>query len=178
VVAGDQSLAIPAGALGVILLLGACGWICRVAPDRVRHLVPIVAVGVFSVGSVLGIGLGRAQLGVGQASAARYVTWASLLWISNAALLGLLIALSGRAARWSLGTLCGLLVVGALAGVPAGLRDGAILSARVRETRDTVLAAYPDVTRAMLRGVTPVPERALRMLPRVERLRLSLFRER
>ena len=59
-----------------------------------------------------------------------------------------------------------------------GSRDGAILSARVRETRDVVLAAYPDVSRAMLRPVTPRPDRALAFVPRVHERRLSLFGER
>lgn len=180
-------LALVAGAAGVALFLGLSSLVLGLAPDRARHLAGLVAVGLFSIGSALAIGLGRAQLGVGQATSARYVTWASLLWVANAGLVGLAFALGGAAGgsrlrslatRVMLGAVGLALVVGVVMGFPVGVRDGAILSARVRETRDAVLAAYPDVSRATLRPVSPRPGRALALLPRVHERRLSLFRER
>jgi hypothetical protein len=87
-----------AGAIGVVALALVCLWLLRLRLFTVSSA--IVAWGMWAILSALLISVGRASLGTEQALASRYVTLAMPLWASIALLIPLLIQRS--IANWGL----------------------------------------------------------------------------
>jgi len=82
--------ALLAGLLGLVLF-GYEGFLfARFRPIEASLLVPYVCLALYSIGSALITGIGRAGFGSGQAMSSRYVTFSYLLWVSIVVFLHLL----------------------------------------------------------------------------------------
>ena len=74
--------ALAAGVVGCALWLAAFAGVLCWCRSRLAELLPFAALSAVAVGGALIAGLGRQQLGTGQAVASRYVTFSSLFWVA------------------------------------------------------------------------------------------------
>jgi hypothetical protein len=170
-------VAMVAGLLGGLGAAGVASWLARDAPpDARRPLVFWVAVAVQALGAALLCGVGRSgAFGAIQGLESRYLTVASPLWV---ALVALLVLAAGRRRR---GAATAWAAVAAVAALAAGSslvasRLGPRWLERYEPARARLLARDPSVLPLLAPDHPPelIAERARTL----ERLRLSVFRER
>jgi hypothetical protein len=182
------------------LVLGGVGWLLvRKRIASLRMLVPYLAVSLYSVGSALLTGVGRMGLGSDQALSSRYGTMATPLWVSMIVFLAMLVrgninvgnaaipeqqTVSGlhlwncqTIARWILGGIIALLVLGSVFAVDAA-RDLSQVQAYGR-ARLLELVAQPgaDIDYFHLAALHPRPQVVVERYPILVQYRLSVFHD-
>lgn len=167
--------AVAVGAAGVAMTWGT--WALR---RRFRSLLPWLTLAAFAAASAALTGVGRMELGIGQALSSRYVTIGNLFWIG---FLGWLLV-AGREIRPSmawlqstvLAVVAAALLVNAAHGV-LGFRDGAVRRAEILET--IVRAPSPgEIPDATLEEIFPAPGEARNRLETLRELGMGPYRDR
>lgn len=138
--------------------------------------IALMAMGLFSIGSAIIIGLGRVGFGADQAFAPRYITIANLLWLSDIAYLYLCLQLVGKKYGIVFQNVVTILcLVAMMPGYIRGWQEGKLHYQKLKAVKIVVLNEYPAFKDETLVQIYPLPSKARERLIYMAERKLSLF---
>ena len=175
-----QAGAVAAAGIGLGIFAAMCRLLTRRQLLPFQALVPYLSMGLFSIGSALLTGIGRAGFGSAQAMSSRYVAFGQLLWIADLVFLYLLFRGGGLRGRRFLSGSAGVLFAGivflAACNSVAAIRSFRLYHQGLSCVRERILA--PSRDEAFYRSISPVKKSSLETgIVILRKRRLSLFSE-